>query len=143
MARGSKLFPKIVIAIRRWFFANFSGRLSVISRARRKWLCERTLWPQVAGTRTQALGARQENLEKSRWKNSTRQTDSLAIKCKYRHCLISMPVFDALCHQFFADTRKLGLLAATAKFGPESYPGNKVMVQRSGGPHPTRLENKW
>jgi hypothetical protein len=38
-----------------WFFANFSGRLSAISRARRKWPCDRRLWLQVAGTRTQTV----------------------------------------------------------------------------------------
>jgi len=48
-----------------WFVANFSGRLSAISRARRKWLCDRALSLLIAGIRTQAIRGAAGNP----WKN--------------------------------------------------------------------------
>ena len=109
------------------FFANFSGRLSTISR------------PDANGFVTGPLVARRWNTyagisskygrktqEESRRKEFARQTEPLAIECKYRHCPISMPVVDT-----FLPYQKNGVIGgdstvAVAKFVPESCPGNKV-----------------
>ena len=43
--------------------------------------------------------------KESSWKKFARQTDPAAIKFKYRHCLIPMPVFFYF-NAYFTDTRK-------------------------------------
>jgi hypothetical protein len=65
-------------------------------------------WSLEHGRRQFEVG--QETLEEFRWKNFARQTGSLDIKYKYRHCSISMPVFDSL-DAIYTGIRKMGSLA--------------------------------
>jgi hypothetical protein len=92
----------------------------------------------------------QENLERisqeSRRKNFARQTDPFAIKCKYRHCSLSIPVFEHF-DAIFADTRKMGSLAAAQRRRPNSarslIPETRSWLNCQRGSQPARLESKW
>ena len=86
--------------------------------------------------------------KESRWKKFARQGNLLTIKCKYRHCLISMPVF--VCFLLtFCWHQKNGLIrcsptAACGQIQPGALQGNKIMAQRlHDASHPLSVQCLW
>ncbi|HEX4349203.1 MAG TPA: hypothetical protein VH251_02390 [Verrucomicrobiae bacterium] len=67
-----------------------------------------------------------KDLVESPWKNFARPTAPLAIKCKYRHCPISMPVFSFL-NAVFSDTRKMGRWLRLNDRSSQARPGVLVL----------------